>query len=308
MGRSGLRVSRLGLGTLTWGTATDEHDAADLLRVFRDAGGTLIETSPAYGDGAAESLLGKLFSSSLSRRDIVLSVRTHTSGSGSVRSRRELLAQLDTSLSRLGADIDLWHLAGWDSRVPLEETLAAADVAVSSGRVGYLGVSDCSGWQLARSLTQQEMLRRTPVVGAAAEWSLLARGVEGELVPACRELGVGVIAGSPLARGVLTGKYRTAIPSDSRAADAELGDSVEAYLRGRPRSVVDALITAADGLGVSALVVSMGWLLARPELTSAVLGARTPAQLRAGLAAGAATALPPAILSALDDVSAPSSS
>ena len=309
VGRSGLRVSRLGLGTLTWGRDTDEHDARDLLRTFRDAGGTLVETSPGHGAGAAEEVVGALLSTGTARDEVVLASRSAPlsaalSAGPPIRSRRGLLASLESSLSRLGvADLDLWHLDGWSTDVPLEEALSAADSAVSTGRVGYVGLSGCSGWQVARAVTLQEALRRTPFVSVQTEWSLLDRSAERDITAACQGLGLGTFAGSPLGRGVLTGKYRHGIPSDSRAASSLHGPTVEPFLHGRGRSVVDAVATAADGLGVSPLEVSLAWVLARPGLCAAIVGARTPGQLRAAIAAEDAPKLPQAILSALDDVS-----
>ncbi|RZS80048.1 aryl-alcohol dehydrogenase-like predicted oxidoreductase [Motilibacter rhizosphaerae] len=302
VGRSGLRVSRLGLGTLTWGRDTDELDAADLARAFLDAGGTLVETSPAYGEGAAEAVLGALLAGRVPRDDVLLVTRA----GGADRSRRGLLASLDASLQRLGTpDVDLLLLDGWDSRVPLDEALAAADAAVASGRAAYVGLAGCTGWQVARSVTWQEALRRAPLVAAAVPWSLAEREAEQDVVPASAELGLGVLGGAALGGGVLTGKYRHGVPSDSRAASTHLAERVEPLLRGRPRSVVDALATAAEGLGVPPLTAALGWLWSRPELASAVVGPRTPQQLRAVLAADAAAPLPGAIVAALDDVSAP---
>lgn len=308
VGRSGLRVSRLGLGTLTWGRDTDEHDAADLLRVFREAGGTVLETTPAEtsdAPGAAEATVGRLLATGADREDLVLVSRSGPRPQGAVRSRRGLLGALDASLQRLGVDeLDLWLLDGWSDSVPLEEALSALEAAVTSGRVSYAGLSGVRTWQLAHAVTVQDLLRRSPFVALGTEWSLLDRRVEAELLPACSGLGLGVVAGAPLGRGVLTGKYRNGIPSDSRAASSHLSAGVEPALGGRGRSVVDAVATAAEGLGVSPLAVSLGWLLARPALSCALVGARTPGQLRAVLAAESAAPLPEAILGALDDVSA----
>ncbi|RKS67943.1 aryl-alcohol dehydrogenase-like predicted oxidoreductase [Motilibacter peucedani] len=302
MGRSGLRVSRLGLGTSTWGREVDELDASDLLRAFRDGGGTLLQTSPDDGAGAAESVVGALLAGAHAGADLVLASR---SSAAAGRSRRGLLRGLDASLARLGTGaVDLWLLHGWSDDVPVDEALSAADAAVSSGRAAYVGLSGTTGWQAARAATLQEALHRTPLVAAEAEWSLVARRAEQELVPASTSLGLGVLAGAPLGRGVLTGKYRHGIPSDSRAASSGSGPELESLLHGRARSVTDAVATAADGLGTTPLAVSLGWLLARPGLSAGVVGARTPAQLRTSLAAEAAPELPPAIVSALDDVSA----
>src|SRR5690606_3111832 len=155
LGRTGLRVSRIGLGTLTWGRDTDEHDAADLLKTFWEAGGTLVDTADVYGDGESEYLLGRLMDGLVPRRDLVISTKA-----GSVRdpdrrfdgSRRHLLSALDASLARLGTEyVDVWHVHAYDPDTPLEETLQALDTAVASGRARYAGVSNFCGWQLAKA-------------------------------------------------------------------------------------------------------------------------------------------------------------
>jgi aryl-alcohol dehydrogenase-like predicted oxidoreductase len=309
LGHSGLRVSRLALGTMTWGLATDEHEAKEQLRVFRDAGGTLIDTAAAYGDGASESMIGQLVGSADTRADVVLATKAGISRrSGEAKfdtSRRALLDQLDASLERLCTDhVDLWQVHRWTDDTPLEETLGALDFAVSSGRARYVGVSNYSGWQTARAVTwQQAWPGRAPVVSTQVEYSLLARGIEREVLPAAEALGVGALAWSPLAAGVLTGKYRTGIPRDSRAASQDSARFMERFLHERGERIVDAVVTAADGLGVSAAEVALSWVRDAPGVTAPVVGARTAAQLRQSLAAERLT-LPAEIRSALDDVSA----
>jgi aryl-alcohol dehydrogenase-like predicted oxidoreductase len=305
VGRSGLQVSRLGLGTSTWGRDTDELEAADLLHAFLDAGGDLVETGPAYADGAAEHVLGAVLAGRVARRDLVVVARAGSPRVGTVdRSRRGLLRSLDETLTRIGCDdLDLLLIDGWNDAVPFEEALSAVDAAVATGRAAYAGVSAPAGWHVARMAAWQEGARRTPLVAAAAEWSLVARHAEREIVPAARASGMGVIAGAGLGRGVLTAKYRHGIPSDSRAASTSDAATVEPLLAGRARSVVDAVVTAADGLGVPPLSVALAWLLDRPGLTAALVGPRTLAQLRGVLAAEQAARVPDAILAALDDVS-----
>lgn len=157
VGRSGLVVSRLGLGTMTWGRDTDEHESADQLRAFLDAGGTLLDTAVDYAGGAAEQVIGGLLRGAVSRADLVLATKAGVRSSGSGRadtSRGGLLASLDLSLRRLGVDaVDLWQVATWSDAAPLEETLAALDDAVRSGRTRYVGVCNYSGWQTARAAT-----------------------------------------------------------------------------------------------------------------------------------------------------------
>lgn len=310
VGRSGLRVSRLGLGTMTWGRDTDEHESADQLRAFLDAGGTLVDTAASYGDGASEEVLGGLLVTTVSRADVVLATKAgidRRSGSPVVdTSRRALLDALDGSLARLGTDhVDLWQVHTWSEHSPLEETLAALDDAVRSGRARYVGVSNYSGWQTGRAATLQEASPvRATLVSTQVEYSLLSRRLEREVLPAAVALGLGVLPWSPLGRGVLTGKYRSGIPADSRAASPHFASFVERYLDEGSRRVVDAVVTAAEGLGVSPVEVALAWVRDRPGVTAPIVGARTAAQLRGSLTAEDVT-LPAEIRSALDDVSAP---
>jgi aryl-alcohol dehydrogenase-like predicted oxidoreductase len=308
VGRTGLRVSELGLGTMTWGRDTDDLDAAEQLRDFVDAGGTLVDTAATYGDGDAERVIGSLLDGKVSRDDVVLctkgGVRAGRSGARVDASRAGLLADLDASLARLGTDhVDLFLVACPDPATPLAETVSALRLAVTSGRARYVGLSNHPGWAAARTATLLEA-DGTGLSALELEYSLLQRGVERDVAPAADALGLGLLAWSPLGRGVLTGKYRRAIPADSRAASAHLAAFVDPYLDATASSVVEAVATAADGLGRAPLEVSLAWLLARDAVASAIVGARTPAQLRASLAA-VDLDLPGEVHAALDDVSAP---
>ena len=307
MGRSGLRVSQLGLGTMTWGVETDPDEAAAQLVAFHDAGGTLVDTAASYGYGEAEAILGHLVVDVVPRVDLVLASKagiTRTADSRTIdASRGALLRQLDTSLRRLRTDyLDLWYVHTVDDTVPFEETLGALDHAVTSGRVRYAGVSNYCGWRIGRAATwQQAGPGRAPIVANQVRYSLVDRGIEREVVPACTELGVGIFPWSPLGGGVLTGKYRGGIPSDSRAAtghrpDLVAGDSAA--------GVVEAVATAAEGLATSPVAVALAWLRDRPGVSAPILGARTLGQLTGALASETLE-LPREILAALDDVSAP---
>ncbi|MFF5898581.1 aldo/keto reductase [Streptomyces argenteolus] len=310
LGRTGLRVSRIGLGTLTWGRDTDEHDAADQLKAFWDAGGTLVDTADVYGGGEAERLLGRLLDTLVPRQDLVIATKAGSVPDPYRRfdgSRGHLLAALDASLRRLGTDhVDLWQIHAFDPVTPLEETLHALDLAVSSGRVRYGGVSQFSGWQLAKAATWQLAApgQRTRLACTQMEYSLLQRGVEREVLPAALDLGVGLLPSSPLGRGVLTGKYRTGTPSGSRGASEHLAPFVEPYLDEQARSIVDAVATAADGLATTPLQVALAWVRDRPGVVAPVVGARNAQQLTEALSVEALS-LPDEICQALDDVSAP---
>jgi aryl-alcohol dehydrogenase-like predicted oxidoreductase len=183
--------------------------------------------------------------------------------------------------------------------------MAALDAIVSSGRAVYAGVCDYTGWQLAAAaVTQRAIPGRIPVTAVQAEYSLLAREPERELLPAAHHTGVGVLAWSPLGRGVLTGKYRTGIPADSRAATPHFSEFVRPYLDERSRRVVESVMTAAEGLGVSPLAVALSWVRDQPGVASAIVGARTLTQLKGTLLAEDIV-LPIEIREALDDVSSP---
>ncbi len=301
VGRSGLQVSRLALGTMTWGRDTDAEAAAAQLEAFVGAGGTLIDTANIYGDGDAETILGTLVPDVVSRASVVLATTTVGAGGG----RGSLLDALDGSLTRLGTDhVDLWQVHGFDPGVPFEETCAALRTAVDSGRTRYIGVSGVNGWQLA---TLAAFLRSASpgagLVSAESEYSLLERGPEHSVLPAAGAHGLGLLAWAALGRGVLTGKYRHGTPADSRGASPQFTRYVGRYRTEHSARIVEAVATAADGLGTSPLAVACAWVRDRPAVSSVVIGARDRAQLLGSLAAEEIT-LPAEIRGALDDVSA----
>ncbi len=310
LGRSGLIVSRLGLGTMTWGGDTDEDDAAAQLIAFREAGGTLLDTANTYVQGASEAVVGRLLKDVVPRDEVVLATKAYgvvgVGPMGRGTSRGHLLSALEQSLRRLQTDwIDLWQLHAWDPVTPWEEALAAVDSAVQSGKVRYAGVSNYSGWQQgAVAAWQRAVPGRAPVISNQVEYSLLQRGIEREVVPSALEQGVGLLPWSPLGRGVLTGKYRGGTPGDSRGGSERFKPFVEPYLDAASSQVVDAVLTAADGLGVSPVAVALAWVRDRPGVVAPIVGARTSAQLQASLAAESVV-LPEVVRSALDDVSAP---
>ncbi|GAA1863392.1 aldo/keto reductase [Pseudonocardia ailaonensis] len=309
MGGSGLQVSRIGLGTMTWGEDTDADGAGEQLIAFVEAGGTLVETADVYGDGTAQDILGAHLADGLvDRDDLVIAGRggPPPGALGEAPARGALLQALDATLGRLRTDrLDLWQLPAWDSSVPLEETLSAVQVAVLAGKVRYAGLVAPAGWQLATVAERARGLGNVVMpVSAQAEYSLLHRGAEAELLPAARHHGLGLLAWAPLGRGVLTGKYTDGTPADSRAASPLFAGYVEARRNERSARIVQSVLTAADGLGTSPLTVALAWVRDRPGVASAVVGARDAAQLTASLATEAVS-LPPEIRSALDDVSAP---
>lgn len=308
-GNSGLTLSRLGLGTMTWGRDTDEHEAAEQCRAFLEAGGNFLDTAAIYGDGDSERTIGGLVGTFFKREEIVLATKAGITFDNGLRrvdtSRRALLSQLEQSLIRLGTDyVDLWQVHAWDFENPLEDTLSALDYAFSSGKARYVGISNFSGWQSARAISlQEEVPTKAPIVSLQNEYSLLNRSIEKEIAPCAESLGVGILAWSPLGRGALTGKYRYGTPSDSRGASPHFANFIEPYLNARSTRIVEAVCIAAEGLGFSPLEVALAWVRDRPGVTSAIIGARTGAQLR-GVLTSEEISLPDIVRSALDDVSA----
>ena len=193
LGNSGLLVSQYSLGTMTWGRDTDIHEARDQFDLYHEAGGRFIDTADVYSDGVSEEIVGEFCRE---QPDVLIS-----SKAGSVRtnrrrdaSRSHLLTALDSSLRRLRrTHIDVWHIHAWDPYTPIEETLSAAEHAIDSGKVRYLGISNYSGWQL----TSAALGSKYPIISAQMEYSLLQRGIEREVVPAAEDLGVGIMAWSP---------------------------------------------------------------------------------------------------------------
>jgi aryl-alcohol dehydrogenase-like predicted oxidoreductase len=306
VGASGLKVSRLGLGTMLWGGVVDEDDCRDLLAAYLEAGGTLLDTAHSYGEGRAEELVGTLVRELARRDDMVICTKAGITRTPDQRvvdtSRGGLLRHLDESLRRLGTDhVDLWLAHTWSEDAPLEETVGALEFAVTSGRVRYVGVSNYTGWQAARAFSLLESAR-IPLAANEVEYSLVAREVEDDLVPAAQALGFGLLPYSPLGGGVLTGKYRSGVPSGSRAAMRQFPGFVGDRLDDRSASVAEAVSTAASGLGVTATEVALAWVRDRPGVTAPVVGSRTVAQLRTALASEDLE-LPPPIVTALDEVS-----
>ncbi|WP_375422766.1 aldo/keto reductase [uncultured Friedmanniella sp.] len=307
VGASGLRVSRLGLGTMTWARDTSPEQARSLLEMFLEAGGTFVDTAAAYGAGDAERLLGHLVAELGVRDDVVIATKAGFAVRNGERivdtSRRALLRDLEGSLTRLGTDhVDLWQLHAWGD-APLAESLAAVDHAIAQGKVRYAGISNFVGWQTAQAATWQASYpTRTPLSSVQVEYSLLARRAEVEVLPAASAFGLGVFPWSPLGRGVLTGQYRSGTPRGSRAATDHFAWFVEPYLEPRSRGVVEAVVRAAEGLDLSPLQVALLWVRDAPGVTAPLLGARTAGQLAPALAVEDSE-LPHEIASALDDVS-----
>ncbi len=278
-----------------------------MLRRFVEAGGTMVDTAAAYGNGEAERIIGRLIHTDLARDDVVIATKAGFGVRDGKRvvdtSRTALLDDLAGSLRRLHTDhVDLWQLHAWGG-APLEESLAAIDQAVNAGMVRYAGVSNFVGWQTAQAATWQSAFPgRARITSAQVEYSLLARRAEVEVIPAVRAFGLGLFPWSPLGRGVLAGRYRTGRPRDSRGGQQHFAWFVEPYLEARSRSVVEAVATAADGLDLTCAQVALLWARDAPGVTAPLIGPRTTEQLEE-LLQTEEIALPDEISAALDDVS-----
>jgi aryl-alcohol dehydrogenase-like predicted oxidoreductase len=296
LGSSGCAVSSLALGTMTFGAETDEEGAHAQLDRFVEAGGTLVDTADVYSHGASEQIIGRWFA----RRpaDATEPVVLATKGrfamaddpNGAGLSARHLTRALEASLARLGLDsVDLYQVHAFDPLTPLEETLRTLDGFVRAGKIRYYGLSNFTGWQLTKAVWLARAMNVAGPVTLQPQYSLLAREVEWEIVPAVLDAGMGLLPWSPLGGGWLSGKYQR----DQRpTGDTRLGDDpnrgMEAYdRRGTERTwnVIDAVQKVAEDRGVSMAEVALAWVTDRPAVTSTILGARTMGQLETNLRA-----------------------
>jgi aryl-alcohol dehydrogenase-like predicted oxidoreductase len=291
LGSSGLQVSVVGLGTNNFGSRMDQDAATRVVHAALDAGMNLFDTADSYGgEGRSEVFLGKALQG---RRDEAVIATKFASPMGRGpnergASRGWITKALDASLRRLGTDhIDLYQQHRPDPRTPIEETLAALDDAVRAGKVRYLGSSNFSGWQIADADWTARSNGLSRFVSAQNEYSLLQRGVEREVIPACRRFGQGMLPFFPLASGLLTGKYRRgeAAPEGTRLAGGG-GSFFSRFLDDANFDKVEALATFAAERGVSLLQVAMGALAAQPAVASVIAGATSPEQVAANVEAG----------------------
>ena len=315
LGRSGLRVSSLTLGTMTFGGGgkfasvgtTGLDDARRQIDMCIDAGVNMIDTADVYSDGASEEILGQAIAGR--RDDILVATKARMAmGDGpndAGLSRHHLTRACEASLRRLGTDyIDLFQVHEWDGVTPMEETLATLDDLVRAGKVRYVGCSNFSGWQMSKALGVSERLGLERYVSQQVYYSLQSRDAEYEIVPASLDQGVGILVWSPLAGGLLSGKYRRGQqgPEGSR----HLTDWNEPPVRDEEQTydVIEAAVEIGEAHGVSAAQVALAWLLGRPGVTSLVIGARTDEQLADNLAA-ADLELSAEERARLDELSAP---
>ncbi len=291
MGRTGLKVSELCLGTQTFGWGADEPTAHTLADRFVDAGGNFFDTSNIYNEGQSETMLGSWLKSRGNRSQLVIATKVFFPvGNGpndTGLTRKHIFEQIHASLRRLQTDyVDLYQTHCWDASTPLDETLRALDDLVRAGKVRYLGASNFTASQLTRAIMLSEMHGWARFDCLQPEYSLLVRSTEWELLPVCRSEGIGVIPWSPLAGGWLTGKYRRGQPPppESRVGRADRWDDLPDQRESeRTWGIVDALLEISQQKGRTPAQVALNWLLRQPGVTAPIMGARTIAQLEDNL-------------------------
>ena len=296
LGNTGTVVSTLCLGTMTFGSESDEKVALDQLDRFLEQGGNFLDTADVYSDGESETIIGRWLAARSGTRDrmVIATKARFARGDGPNDiglSRVSLTRALEASLRRLGVEtIDLYQAHAWDPLTPIEETLRFFDDAVRAGKIQYLGVSNFLGWQLQKVALVTRHLGLAPIVTLQPQYNLLQRAVEFELTQVCVNEGIGILPWSPLGGGWLTGKYRRDRAPTGRTRlgeDPERG--MEAYARRNPEErtwrVIEAVRSVAEARGASMAQVALAWLVDRPAVTSVILGARTPEQLDDNLSA-----------------------
>jgi len=291
LGRTGLKVSEICLGTQTFGWGADEATAHALADRFVAAGGNFFDTSNIYNKGLSETMLGNWLKKRGNRSQMVIATKVFfPTGDGpndTGLSRKHIMEQIDASLRRLQTDyVDLYQTHCWDASTPLDETLRALDDLVRAGKVRYLGASNYTPSQLMRAIMLSAQHGWARFDCLQPEYSLLVRSPEWELLPLCREEGIGVICWSPLAGGWLSGKYRRGEPPppDSRVGRADRWDDLpEQRESERTWRIVDALREIAAARGKTPAQVALNWLLQQPGVTAPIIGARTLEQLEENL-------------------------
>jgi aryl-alcohol dehydrogenase-like predicted oxidoreductase len=315
LGNSGAAVSALCLGTMTFGKEADEATSHSILDAYAAAGGTLIDTADVYSTGASETIVGSWLAAHPTETGqmLVATKGRFPMGPGPNdlgTSRRHLGQALDASLKRLGIErIDLYQMHAWDALTPIEETLRFLDDAVRAGKIAYYGFSNYLGWQVTKAVHVARAAGYTPPATLQPQYNLLVRDIELEIVPACLDAGIGLLPWSPLAGGWLAGKYqRDVLPTGASRLGENPERGMEAYAPrnadARTWGVIGAVTAVAEARGVGAAEVALAWLLARPAVTSVILGVRTPEQLAANLKAADLT-LTEAEMTRLTEASAP---
>jgi len=315
LGRTGLKVSRLCLGCMSYGAPSndvhlggrhawtlDEAASRPFLRQALELGINFFDTANVYSGGASEEVLGRFLKEHARREDVVVATKVHgvmrAGPLGRGLSRQAILHELDQSLRRLQTDyVDLYQIHRWDPETPIDETLDALDAAVRSGKVRYLGASSMYAWQFAKALHVSERRGWARFASMQPHYNLLYREEEREMLPLCRDEGVGVIPWSPLARGRLARPWQSA--PTMRSETDQYGRTLYARTEASDRAVVERLGEVAQRRGVPPAQVALAWLLGRPGVTAPIVGATKPQHLQ-DAAAALALRLEPAEVEALD--------
>ncbi|MGV9182859.1 aldo/keto reductase [Arcanobacterium canis] len=301
IGRSGLEIGELGLGTLTWGRDTESADAQAQIRSLLEAGGNAVDLSPAYCDGAGLDVMGDILSSGAPRDELALIVHAGITPEGVNTGRRALIQSVHQSLKRMGTTYaDVVMIAAPDPLTPIDETMQAAADLVRWGDAHYIGLANFPTWlaaTVAQYVADHDLF---DLIALGARYSILHREAEASAFLA--HAGMSMFAYAPLAGGVLTGKYRHTIPPTSRAATGHLAWSVEHHLSDSQRSLTEAVARAADGLARTPADVSLAWSLERDEVGAVFIGARTASQFDQALALDLSP-LPGPVVDALNEVS-----
>ena len=306
LGRTGLKVSEICLGTMTFGHGTEAAEAERMVQAALDAGVTFFDTADGYSNGAAETMLGRALGSR--RREAVIATKVFNAmGPGpndSGMSRVHIMNAVEDSLRRLGTDhIDVYYIHHVDVQTPLEEMLRAFDDLVRSGKIRYIACSNYEAWRLMEALWISDSKGLARFEAYQPQYSLVVRDIEEELVPACAAKGLGLVVWSPLAGGYLSGKYRPGERTVAGSRSAEGWAFPTRYFHSNHEAVLAELLTAAEALGRSAAQVALRWVIEQPQVASAIVGARTAEQLAGTLAATGWT-LPQEVRDRLSAVSA----
>lgn len=290
LGRSGLRVSAIGLGCNNFGARIDDAQAKLVIHKALDLGITLFDTADVYGErGGSETTMGKILGAD--RKKIVLASKfcmpMDDTGAKQGASRRYIMAAVEDSLTRLKTDyLDLYQVHRFDPLTPIEETMRALDDLVRSGKVRYVGCSNWASWQMTEAAWIARSQNLSAFISCQDEYSLVVRGAEKELMPAARHLGMGLLPYFPLASGLLTGKYRRNAPMPEGARLTKTERLAERYLTDRNWQISEKLIDFAEARGHTALELAFSWLLAQAPVGSVIAGATKPEQLEQNVKAG----------------------
>jgi aryl-alcohol dehydrogenase-like predicted oxidoreductase len=294
LGRSGLLVSRICLGTMTFGNkewGCDQDAASQIVDRFIEAGGNFIDTADVYSAGESEKMLGVALKKH-SRDDLVIATKCWfpQSKAPTARglSRKHIVESCEKSLKRLGIEtIDLYQFHGPDPNTPIEESLRAADDLIRAGKVRYLGCSNFYGWQIARANGAAALHNLSPLVSAQHLYNLVRRDIEREVLPACEAEGLGMICWSPLAAGMLSGKYRGQDKPDLKSrVGIQAAITLPRYWFDDALRMIDTLVAVSERLGKPPSQVALSWLLGDPRVTATIIGARSEAQVKENLGAG----------------------